>query len=108
MKNLTFNTFYYTSPFIVFWLILGSYFSINIKFFISVFAISIVSYYNPKSTVYLLLVLLPIFGSRPCMEQTHYLIVLSGFLLIGVYINLFKNSYKLKKFKVRLLVVYLW
>ncbi len=44
-----------------------------------------------------------VFGSRPPMEQTHYLIVLTAFWIVGSYAHLFiKKGFELKVFLVKL------
>lgn len=103
LQNTTYNLFLYTSPLILLWLIVGSFFSITQQwFYILALGISIFGYIKPKETIYLLLFLLPVFGSRPSMEQTHYLIVLLSFGTIGIYLNLFTHQYRHKIFKAKL------
>jgi len=95
MKNLTFNTFYYTSPIIILWLIISSFISLGIELFLFSFILLIIAYKVPKIAIYILLFSLPIFGNRPCMEQTYYLILFSSVqsifysveaMLLGLYI----------------------
>lgn len=91
------------STLILLWLIVGTFFSISFKWFYLInLVFGIFSYYRPKIGIYLLLFSVPIFGNRPSMEQTHYLILLSSCNILGIYANLFKNKYLLYYFKAKL------
>lgn len=114
LKNIQ-NLFIYISSFIIVWLLIGTFFTVNYNYiFIGLF-FSILAYKKPKWAIYILLLLLPLFGNRSSQLQAHYLILYSSLILIGVYLNLYLNKRLLKRFltKIRItntaiFVIYLY
>ncbi len=82
---------------------------ISVSFTISLFFIGLsivfglLSFLKPIQSLYLLLLLMVVFGSRPSMEQTHYLILGTGFWILSVYAQLIlKSDFEYKLFLVKL------
>lgn len=83
----------YFGFFISFWLLAGSFFSLlNPLIYPLGLALGVLAYKQPKIALYIFLVALPIFGNRPPEPQTHYLIVLSSFLIVGLYAHVLIGS----------------
>jgi O-antigen ligase len=80
----------YIGLFVSIWLLIGSLFSsLNPIIYALGIAIGALAYKKPTLAIYLLLLSTPLFGNRPPTPQTHYLIVLSSFLIIGLYSHIF-------------------
>jgi len=101
---------------ISFWLLIGSVWSIPINAHIYGVAIGILAYFRPFWAIWLLLFLLPLYGNRPSQPQTHYLIIISSYLLFSLYGKLLlQKGWQLKRFiahlsnsNITLLFIALW
>lgn len=86
----------------IFLLLIGSYYSVNPVWFLPGVILFIFSFLKPHTALCVFFIFLPVFGNRPSQTQTHYLILLSAFLLLGIYADLLKNKPVLLRFAARL------
>jgi len=83
----------YIGFFVCCWLFVGSFFSeLNPSIYPIGIVLGVVAYRYPRESLYIFMFFLPLFGSRPPDPQTHYLIVLSSFLIGGLYLGVLSGA----------------
>ena len=86
-----------------FWLIAGAYFSLEHRYLLYGAVFGLASFVKPKQMLYILLIFMVVFGSRPPVTQTHYLILISAFWILGAYGRvLIKKDFTYKLFLAKL------
>lgn len=104
-RAFNFNILILFSSFVLAWLLVGSFFSVNNYYQLFGLSLFLLGLFRPNYLLYLMLFMLPLFGDRPCGEQVNYLVMYSSYALFGLYGSLWiGNRFKLKRFlaKIRL------
>ncbi|SMC09505.1 O-antigen ligase family protein [Nitratiruptor tergarcus] len=90
--------FFYFVLFTQGWIILSGLFNLPFWWVIIASYIGFLAYLYPLQVLYFLLIVMPIFGSRPPDTQAHFLYFLAATIIIGLYSNLYKNERLCKRF----------
>ncbi len=102
MQKIT-KYFYYFILFTQGWIILSGLFNLPFWWVAIASYIGFLAYLYPLQIFYALLVIMPIFGSRPPDTQAHFLYFLAATILIGLYSNLYKDQRLCKRFWAKVL-----
>ena len=90
--------FYYFVLFTQGWIILSGLFNLPAWWLLIASYIGFLAYLYPLQVFYALLVIMPIFGSRPPDTQAHFLYFLTATILIGLYSHIYKNPRLCRRF----------
>jgi|GEM_PF-65776 len=94
--------FYYFVLFTQGWIILSGLFNLPWWWVLIASYIGFLAYLYPLQVFYALLVIMPIFGSRPPDTQAHYLYFLTATILIGLYSHIYKDPKLCRRFWAKL------
>ncbi len=90
--------FFYFVLFTQGWIILSGLFNLPWWWLLIASYIGFLAYLYPLQVFYALLVIMPIFGSRPPDTQAHFLYFLTATIIIGLYSHIYKNPRLCRRF----------
>ncbi len=90
--------FYYFVLFTQGWIILSGLFNLPWWWILIASYVGFLAYLYPLQVFYALLVIMPIFGSRPPDTQAHFLYFLAATILTGLYTHVYKHPRLCRRF----------